>query len=58
MIVFGFLNGIILQPILLSVFGPIYDQQDFDEEEMWKMRRKMEVTAMVMKRKAQKEAAI
>ena len=33
MIVFGFLNGIILQPILLSVFGPIYDQQDFDEEE-------------------------
>ena len=33
MIVFGFLNGIVLQPILLSYFGPIYDQQDFDEEE-------------------------
>ena len=33
MIVFGYLNGIILQPILLSVMGPIHDLQDIEEEE-------------------------
>ena len=33
MIVFGFLNGIVLQPILLSVMGPIFDLQGNEEEE-------------------------
>ena len=33
MIIFGYLNGIILQPILLSLVGPTYDLQAYEEEE-------------------------
>ena len=28
MVIFGFLNGIILQPIILSMMGPVYDDDD------------------------------
>ena len=33
MIIFGYLNGIILQPVLLSVMGPVNDQHNLEEEE-------------------------
>ena len=31
MILFGMLNGIVLQPIILSLFGPIGDQVEYGQ---------------------------
>ena len=32
MIIFGFLNGLILQPIILSYFGPINENDEQEKE--------------------------